>query len=115
MKLDDSWVDEGQVQQLFQSELDIKYAAYLDRNDDVISYRYRFVPIIYFDHVTGDELIYYIGFDIEYISGREWVEAVPPSEMRPEDKYLYAHNIALSHGIIFRGLKGEEMNSMESE
>lgn len=108
MKIDNSWVENGDPIP-FQSELDRKYAEYLDQHDDVVSYRYKFMPIVYFDHVTGEELVYYIGFDIEYHSGREWVETIPSVDMRPEDKYLYAVNVASSHGVIFRGLKEEEL------
>jgi len=109
-KRDNSWCDDVEL----ETDLDRAYAKLLDDDDGVISWRYKFIPIIYFDHVTGEELIYHIKFYVEKENEICWIETKPADEMVPEDKYLYAWHAAKNAEAEFRGLNQLELTQMES-
>jgi len=97
----------------FQCVLDFKYAVYLSVSPNVDEWKYKFIPIVYFDHITGKEMVYTIGFWVKYCDGRvEWIEAVPQCDMKPEDKYLYAKRASESSNVVFRGLNSSEMSNL---
>ena len=100
---------------MFDNKIDEIYSQILDSDSSVVMWKYKFVPIVYFDHVTGDQLTFYIKFLVEYQDGMEWVETVLSSRMKPEDKYLYAHHAAKSAGARFRGLTMPEHVLIQTE
>ena len=91
--------------------LEIDYAQQLEADPAVASWQHRLIPIVYYDHCTGEELVYYISFYVEYVDDTTaWIEAIPQRELRPIDKYLYAITIAKSSKTTFRGLYEKELN-----
>lgn len=91
----------------------LKYALYLDSNDDVESWDFKLIKIPYMDLIDNKMKMFFIDFSVQSYIGDWWVELKKHNSMRPLTKRLYAMHAASNAGIKFRGLYDYELDEME--
>lgn len=90
---------------VFKSKLEQRFMIYLDKNPNVINWRYEPFPINYFDKSTNKKRKYYVDFiilvkgsvknQVIYCEIKSKKETLPPkSKTNIKDNLLYLKNIS---------------------
>jgi len=98
---------------IYMSHRQLKYAEYLDANVDVESWDFKLIRIPYYDRMVGRIRLFVVDFSVQSANGDWWVELKHGKNLRPTTGRLVAAHAAAKAGIKFRGLTDDELTKLK--